>query len=188
MKALKNLFLNELAAMYDSEQRITQALPKLIKAATCGKLRQALQHHLQEAEGHVTLIERVFAAFDEMPNARKCPAMVGLLEEGDQIISQNKKSPAINEAIISVAQKIKHYGIASYGTLRAWAGKLDNEEAANLLQEILDEEKEADHVLNDLAVAKNQEAFEEMEAAAWLHPTATLLKPYAAADLLREGL
>jgi len=166
MKALKNLFLNELADMYDSEHRITKALPKLIDAATCEKLQQALRHHLEETEGHVAQIEKVFAAFDEKPKAKKCPAMVGILDEGDRIVTENKKSPAINAAIISAGQKVEHYEIASYGTLRAWAELLGNEDAAILIEEILDQEKEADHVLNELAVAKNKETLEEVAIGA----------------------
>jgi ferritin-like metal-binding protein YciE len=166
MKTLKNLFLNELADMYDSEHRITKALPKMIEAATCEKLQQALQHHLEETEGQVTQIERVFAAFDEKPRAKKCPAMVGILEEGDRIVTENKNSTAINSAIISAGQKVEHYEIASYGTLRAWAQLLDNEEATALLEEILDQEKAADNTLNDLAVAKNKETLEEVAVGA----------------------
>ncbi len=167
MKALQHLFLNELADMYDSERRITEALPKLIKAATSKKLKQALRHHLQEAKGHVRQIERVFAAFGATPNAKKCPAMVGILEEGGQIVSENKKSRVINAAIISAARKIEYYEIAPYGTLRTWAGMLDNEKAANLLQEILDQEKEAGHILNHLAFSKNGGALKEVEARHW---------------------
>ena len=152
--------------MYDSEQRIVEALPKLIKAATSRRLQQALQHHLQEAQGHITQIERVFAAFDETPKAKKCPAMAGLLEEADSIVGENKKSRLINAAIISACQKVEHYEIASYGTLRSWAELLENEEAAGLLEEILDEEKEADHALNELAVEKNKQALEEAEVGA----------------------
>ncbi len=162
MKTLKDLFLNELADMYDSESRITKALPKVIKAATCERLQQGLQQHLEETQGHVSKVERVFSVFDEKPRVRKCPAMVGLLEEGDKIISEFKNSPVINAAIISAAQKIEHYEIASYGTLRTWAELLGNEDAANVLQEILDQEKEADRVLNECAVSKNnREALEE---------------------------
>ena len=165
-ESLKKLFLNELADMYDAEQRITKALPKMIKAATCEKLQQALQHHLDETEGHVTHVERAFAAFDEKPRAKKCPAMVGILDEGDNIVSENKKSPALNAAIISACQKVEHYEIASYGTLRAWAELLGNEEAANLLDEVLDQEKAADSALSELAVAKNKETLEEVEVGA----------------------
>ncbi len=163
MNALNQLFLNELADMNDSENRITKALPTLIKAATCEKLQQALQNHLEETEGQITQIERVFAAFGEKPRAKKCPAMVGILDEGDKLVSENKKSPAINAAIIAACQKIEHYEIASYGTLRAWARLLGNEDAAEILEEILDQEKEADQTLNELAIAKNKETLEEVE-------------------------
>jgi ferritin-like metal-binding protein YciE len=164
MKTLENLFLDELADMYDSEHRILKALPKMIKAATCHELQQALQNHLEETEGHVTKLERVFAVFDQKPNAKKCPAMAGLLEEGDELVSENKKSTTINAAIISAAQKVEHYEIASYGTLHAWAKILENEDAARILQEILDQEKAADEILNKLSVSKNQEALAEVPA------------------------
>lgn len=166
MKIFKNLFLSELADMYDAEHRIIKALPKMIKAATCEKLQEALQHHLDETEGQVTQLDRVFAAFDEKSKSKKCPAMVGILNEGDDIVSENKDTPVINAAIISACQKVEHYEIASYGTLRAWALLLGNEEAANILEEILDQEKDADNTLNELAKAKNKEAFEEVEAGA----------------------
>jgi ferritin-like metal-binding protein YciE len=162
MNTLKELFLDELADMYDSEHRIIQALPKLIKAATCTDLQNALQQHLQETEGQVTKLDRVFSTFDEKPKSKKCPAMIGLIEEGERIATENKKSPTINAAIISAAQKVEHYEIASYGCLRAWAELLGNLDAANLLEEILDEESKADSTLNDLATAKNQEALEEV--------------------------
>ncbi len=163
MNTLKELFLDELADMYDSEHRIIQALPKLIKAATCTDLQNALQQHLQETEGQVTKLDRVFAAFDEKPKSqKKCPAIIGLIDEGERIATENKKSPTINAAIISAAQKVEHYEIASYGCLRAWAELLGNLDAANLLEEILDEESNADSTLNDLAAAKNQEALEQV--------------------------
>lgn len=164
MNALKNLFLNELADMYDSEHRILKALPKAIKEATCEKLQTALQNHLEETESHAGQIERIFAAFEEKPRAKKCQAIVGILDEAERIISENKKSPAINAAIISACQKVEHYEIASYGTLRTWAELLGNDEAADLLEEVLDQEKEADHTLNDLSAAKNKEAFNEVAA------------------------
>jgi ferritin-like metal-binding protein YciE len=163
---LKNLFLDELADMYDSERRIVKALPSVIKAATCQHLQEALQHHLEETQGHVQEVEKVFASFDEKPRTKKCPAMTGILEEGDRVISEHKKSPEINAAIISACQKVEHYEIASYGTLRTWAEILGNEEAARLLEEILDQEKNADQTLNELADEKNKEALEEVGAGA----------------------
>jgi ferritin-like metal-binding protein YciE len=163
MKALKNLFLNELADMNDSEHRIIKALPKMIQAATCGKLQQVLEHHLQETEEQIAQIEKVFAAFAEKPKTKKCPAIAGILEEGDRIVTENKKTTAINAAIIAACQKVEHHEIASYGALRAWAQLLGNQEAADLLDEILDQEKDADQALNDLAIAKNRETLEEVE-------------------------
>src|SRR5579863_7807029 len=142
--------------MYDSEHRMIKALPKMIKAATCGELQDALQHHLEETESQVERLDRVFASFDEKPKGKKCHATVGLIEEGDELVSEHKKSSAINAAIISAAQKIEHYEIGSYGCLRAWAQLLGNQEAADLLEEILDEEKNADKTLNELSEAKNQ--------------------------------
>jgi ferritin-like metal-binding protein YciE len=161
MKTLKDLFLEELSDMYDSEQRIIKALPKLIEAATCEQLQSALQSHLQETEGQVSRLERVFADFSEKPKGTKCPAMVGILDEGADLVSENKKSPTINAAIICAGQKVEHYEIATYGCLHAWALLLDKPESADLLEEILDEEKGADRTLNELASSKNEEALEE---------------------------
>jgi ferritin-like metal-binding protein YciE len=162
MNALKSIFLNELADMYDAENRVIKALPGMIRAATCEELQQALQQHLGETQDQVTQIEKVFAALDEEPQSKTCPAMRGILEEGDRLAYDSKGSPAINAAIISACQKVKHYEIAAYGTLRTWADVLGNIIAADLLQEILDQEKEADHKLNELAFAKNQETLDEV--------------------------
>jgi len=168
MKTLKELFLSELADMYDAEHRITKALPKLVKAATNEELKNALQAHLEETEGHVTKLEQVFAAFGEKPKAKKCEATVGLLKEGDEIASENKNSPTINAAIISAGQKVEHYEIASYGCLKEWASLLNNQEAVELIQEILEQEKHADQKLGELATNCNQEALGDEE-----EPTST---------------
>jgi ferritin-like metal-binding protein YciE len=165
MKTLKDLFMEELADMYDAEQRIAKALPKVIEAATCPKLQSALQNHLEETESQAEKLESVFAAMGEKPSRQKCPAMVGILDEGEDLISDFKGSQSINAAVIAAAQKVEHYEIASYGCLHAWANLLKNTEAAEILEEILDEEKEADRILNELATAKNEEALEPAEAA-----------------------
>lgn len=157
MKTLNDLFLDELADMYDAEQRIVKALPKMVKAATCPNLKKAIQDHLKQTEGHVKKVEQVFQSFGEKARGQTCEATVGLLEEGDEIAKEFKGSPAINAALISAAQKVEHYEIASYGCLHEWAGLLGNEKAADLLQEILDEEKAADHSLTGLARAGNND-------------------------------
>jgi ferritin-like metal-binding protein YciE len=155
MKTLKDLFLDELMDMYDAEHRIIKALPKLAGAASCEKLKAAFLKHLEETKGQVTKLEQVFQAFDEEPKAKKCKATVGLLEEGDEIASENKGEPTINAALISAGQKVEHYEIASYGCLYEWAGLLGNKEAASLIKEILDQEKAANTTLTELAQAKN---------------------------------
>ena len=164
MKTLKNLFLDELADMYDAEQRIVKALPKMAKAATCDDLKGAIQAHLKETEGHVTKLEQVFASFDQKAKGKTCEATVGLLKEGDEIAAEFKGSPAINAALISAAQKVEHYEMASYGCLHEWAGLLGNEEAAGLLKGILGEEKAANETLTKLARASsNEEALGESD-------------------------
>jgi ferritin-like metal-binding protein YciE len=164
MKTLKDLFLDELADMYDAEHRIVKALPKMANAATCDDLKGAFQSHLKETEGHVKKLQQVFQCFGEKAKGKTCEATVGLLAEGDEIAADFKGSPAINAALISAAQKVEHYEMASYGCLHEWAGLLGNKEAAGLLQEILDEEKAANESLTKLALAKcNQEALEESD-------------------------
>jgi len=164
MKILKDLFLDELADMYDAERRIVKALPKMAKAATYEKLKRAILAHLKETEGHVKKLEQVFHCFDEKVKGKTCHATVGLLEEGDEIAADFKGSPAINAALISAGQKVEHYEMASYGCLHEWAGLLGNNEAAGLLQEILDQEKAANKSLNELALASsNEEALGDAE-------------------------
>lgn len=152
MKTLESLFLDELADMYDAENRLTKALPKLAKAATHSDLRAAFESHLNETQGHVAKLKKVFESFGKPARGKKCEAIVGLLKEGQEIQADNKSSPTINAALVSAAQKVEHYEIASYGCLREWADQLGNQPAAELLQEILDEEKAADQKLTEVAV------------------------------------
>lgn len=170
MKTLKDLFMDELADMYDAEHRIIKALPKLAKAATCEKLKAALLSHLVETKGQVTKLEKVFQSFGEKPKGKKCEATVGLLKEGDEIAADNKGEPTINAALISAGQKVEHYEMASYGCLCEWAGLLGNDKAAGLLREILEEEKAANEKLTALARAGNNEEalceFNETESKA----------------------
>ena len=155
MKTLEVLFFDELADIYDAEVRIVRALPKMIKAATCNHLKKGIQAHLKETEGHVAKLERVFKAFGKPAKGKKCEATVGLLEEADEIAADFKGSPAINAALISAAQKVEHYEMASYGCLHEWAGLLGNDQAALILTEILDEEKAANEALTELARSRS---------------------------------
>jgi len=151
MKTLQDLFLDSLADIYYAENQLVKALPKMAEAATDEGLREAFTAHLAETEGHVQKVEQIFELFGESPKSKKCPAIVGIIKEAEEIISENKKSPTLNAALIFAGQKAEHYEIASYGGLREWARQLDNEEAAELLEEILEEEKTADSKLTTLA-------------------------------------
>lgn len=166
MRTLKNLFLDELADRYDAEKRLILALPKMIKAATCTHLQKLVRSHLKETESHVKTLEKVFRSFDEKPRTKKCEATIGLLKEGDEVASDSKGWPVLNAALISVAQKIEHYEIASYACLREWATLLGNKAAAGLLKEILVEEKAANQALIELARTRsNNEALGECNTA-----------------------
>jgi len=165
MKTLEDLFLDELADMYDAEHRILKALPKMAKAATCPELKQAFLSHLKETEGHVKKLEQVFKTCGEKAKGKTCEATVGLLKEGDEIASEFKGSPAINAALISAGQKVEHYETASYGCLHEWAGVLQNQEAVRLLQDILHEEEAANDKLTKLARdGSNEEALGASES------------------------
>ncbi len=164
MKTLETLFLDELADLYDAENRLTKALPKMVRMATHEELRDAFQSHLDETEEHVVRLEGVFQAFGKKPKGKKCEAMTGLVKEAEEIGSENKGSPTINAALISAAQKVEHYEIASYGCLVEWAKQLGNETAAELLQATLDEEKAADEALTEVARACCNEAAESGDA------------------------
>ncbi|HEY3861458.1 MAG TPA: ferritin-like domain-containing protein [Verrucomicrobiae bacterium] len=166
---LKSLFLEELEDMYDAEQRIAKALPKMIEAATCNELKSALDNHLEETKEHAQKLEQVFAAFEATASGTKCEAIVGILDEGETLVKKNKKSTNINAAIICAGQKVEHYEIASYGCLKTWAGMLGKSDAASILEGILDEEKAADETLTDLATSKNEEALEEVQPGALAH-------------------
>lgn len=155
MRTLKDLFLDELADRYDAEKRLVIAMPKMVKAATCTHLQKLIQAHLKETERHVKKLAKVFRAFGKKPRVTKCEATIGLLKEGAEIMADNKGWPVLNAAIISIAQKVEHYEIATYGCLRNWAKLLGNKDAAGLLQEILVEEKAANHELSELARSRS---------------------------------
>jgi len=178
MKTLENLFMDGLADIYDAEQRLVRALPKMAKAATSPALRSAILSHLKQTEGHVKKLEQVFKICGEKPKGKKCEATVGLLEEADEIANDFKGSPAINAALISAAQKVEHYEIASYGCLREWAGLLGKDTATGLLSAILDEEKKANESLEELARSgANQDALGEGDDSETEAPAAARSKP-----------
>jgi ferritin-like metal-binding protein YciE len=148
---LRKLFVEELRDLYSAENQLVKALPKMATGASSEELKQALEDHLEQTQGHVERLEEVFEQLDETPKGKTCKAMKGLVEEGSEILEEDGEDSVVDAGIIAAAQKVEHYEIASYGTVRAWAGLLGENEAAELLQETLDEEGEANKLLNKLA-------------------------------------
>jgi ferritin-like metal-binding protein YciE len=150
--ALNELFLDELKDIYWAEKHLAKALPKMAKAATSDKLRAAIENHLSETEHQITRLEDAFASIGEKVAGVKCEAMAGLLKEGEEIISETEKGTQTRDVgIISAAQKIEHYEIASYGTLKTLATVLGYAEAAELFDSTLQEEKTCDSLLTQIA-------------------------------------
>ena len=159
MKTLEDLFLENLSVMYDAEKQITKALPQMIESARSADLQEALESHLAETEGHSLMVEQIFDCFAVKTHGRKCEAVEGMLMEAERLIKDFGHSSALDAAIISAAQKLEHYEIASYGCLYNWSELLGNSEAAELLASILEEETMADAQLNELAMTySNEEA------------------------------
>jgi ferritin-like metal-binding protein YciE len=149
---LFNLFMEELEDMYSSENQIIESLPKLIKLASLPDLKEALSSHLQETENQARRLEEIFSLLNKTPQEKTCEAMEGLLKEAEELTKNKKNSSVLDAAIISAAQKVEHYEIASYGTLRSFAKTLDlNSEVIDLIKEILDEEVSADKKLTKIA-------------------------------------
>lgn len=161
---LMKLFEDELKDIYWAEKALTKALPKMVKNATNEDLIMALENHLEETEGQIEKLEQVFESIGKKAQAKKCEAMAGLVKEAEEIMKETDKGAMRDAGIISAGQKVEHYEIASYGTLRQFAKTLGLEDAAELLEEILDEEKAADQKLTDIAEANiNMQAAEEEE-------------------------
>ncbi|MCJ8210642.1 ferritin-like domain-containing protein [Mucilaginibacter sp. RS28] len=150
--ALQELFIDELKDIYWAEQHLSKALAKMAKNATSDELRQALETHMQETEGQIERLKQVFGSIEEKASAKKCEAMEGLIKEGEEIMKDTEKGSITRDVgIISAAQKAEHYEIASYGTLKTLATTLGYTEAAELLNQTLEEEKKTDGLLTQLA-------------------------------------
>jgi len=161
MEALQKLFTDEIADLYDAEQQIIKALPKMIEACSSTELQQALQEHLKVTQKQVTRLEQIFRDLGEKPS-KKCKGMAGVLAEGDELLKEDFEDSTMDAGIIGAAQKVEHYEIASYGTARTLAETLGNQRAVQLLEETLEEEKEADELLTQIAESSiNVEAASE---------------------------
>lgn len=153
MHTLQDLFMNQLKDIYYAEKQIEKTLPKMSEAAAQPSLKKAFDDHLEETGNHIERLEQVFEMMGEKASGEKCEAMEGIIKEGDEFIQNGKDyDPSVKDAgLIAAAQRVEHYEIAAYGTLRAFAQRLGQDQAAELFQSTLDEEKQADHKLTGLA-------------------------------------
>ncbi len=187
MKAnsLRELYVEQLKDLYDAEQQLIKALPKLAEASSSDELRNAFEEHLDKTGQHAQRIEQIFEGMGQKAKAPKCKGMEGLVKEGSEVIKEEDIDGEVKDAaLIAAAQRVEHYEIAGYGTVRTYATLLGENEAANLLQQTLDEEKEADQTMNEIAEQINVEAGhgeveEEEEGAARRTRTVTRRKPAA---------
>ena len=151
LDGLEKVFVQQLKDMYSAENQLLEALPKMAQAATSSKLEQAFQDHFKETQGQVKRLEKIFSSIDYKPGGHRCRAMEGLIEEGKEIIDEQGEPEARDAALICAAQKVEHYEMATYGTLRTYARTLGLDDACELLTETLREERNADSLLTDLA-------------------------------------
>jgi ferritin-like metal-binding protein YciE len=149
--SLSTLLEEELRDIYDAEKRLVKALPKMAKAASSNELKHALQEHLEVTKGQVARLEEVFENLGVPAKARACAGMKGLIEEGEEVMDKNADTTMMDAAIIAAAQRVEHYEIAAYGTVRTFAERLGNDKVVELLQQTLDEEKETDEKLTQIS-------------------------------------
>jgi len=154
MESLHDLYLAELSDLYSAEKQIVKALPKVIKKTSSPELRQALEDHLAETNGHVTRLEEIFEMHAESPKRTKCKGMEGVLAEGDEMVGQDATPAVRDAAIISACQRVEHYEMAAYGAVRTYAEELGHGRAAAVLQETLDEENAANSKLTGIATSR----------------------------------
>lgn len=152
MDSLKDLYIDELKDLYNAENQLIKALPKMAKKASAPELKGAFEDHLEETRGQVERLEKIFKGLGEKPTGKTCNAMKGLVEEGKEVIDEEGDDSVLDAALIGAAQRVEHYEMAGYGVTRTLAELLGEDEAAELLQETLDEEGEADKKLTQLAM------------------------------------
>jgi ferritin-like metal-binding protein YciE len=160
---LKHLYIEELKDLYNAENQLVKALPKMAKAAGAEDLRAGFEEHLEQTKGHVERLEKIFKALGESPKGKKCKGMEGLIKEGAEMISEDPAPEELDAGLISAAQRVEHYEIAGYGCVATYANLLGEGEAESLLRQTLDEEKETDKKLTQLAEHVNLEAEQAVE-------------------------
>jgi ferritin-like metal-binding protein YciE len=150
-KTLNELFHDTLKDIFFAEKKILTALPKMAKAANSDELRKAFEKHEEETEEHVSRLEQVFETIGQSPRGKTCDAILGIIEEGQEIMKEYKGSPALDAGLLAAAQAVEHYEISRYGTLKTWASELGFSEAVSLLDATLAEEKKTDETLTKIA-------------------------------------
>jgi ferritin-like metal-binding protein YciE len=155
--SMERLFVNELKDIYSAETQIMKALPKLAKAASSSDLRAAFEHHMRETEGHVQRLEQIFEMIGESPKGKTCDGIKGILEEGEKMMKEAKDGPLRDEAMIAGAQRVEHYEMAAYGTVRTYAENLGRPQIAQILEKTLVEEKAADKKLTEISEKVHRE-------------------------------
>jgi ferritin-like metal-binding protein YciE len=164
LDTLQKLYIDELRDLYNAENQLLKALPKMAKAASSDELKNAFEKHLKQTETHVYRLENIFGELDQKPTGKICHGMKGLIEEGSEILGEEGDPSVLDAGIIVAAQKVEHYEIASYGSVRTFAELLDQQRAVELLQATLNEESDANKLLNGLAEGiVNPEALMESE-------------------------
>lgn len=158
VNTIEKLFVDELKDLYSAENQITKALPKLAKASSSQELKTAFESHLKETEGHVERLEQIFEMLEVSPKGKTCAGMKGLLEEGKEVLEETEGGAIRDVAMISAAQRVEHYEMAGYGSVRTYAELLGKNEIATLLEKTLEEEKSADSKLTKIAKSVDQEA------------------------------
>ena len=163
-ESLRELYVNEMKDLYSAEIQLVKALPKMAKASSNAELRRSFEEHLRQTSEHVSRLEQIFEALGEKPTGKKCVGMEGLVKEGAETISEDYEDAVMDAAIIGAAQRVEHYEIAGYGTVRAIAEVLGENEHVSLLEQTLEEEKQTDEKLTQLAEQINSQAGEGEEA------------------------
>ena len=169
MNTLEDLFLDKLKDIHDAERRITKALPKMARVASSEELASAFNEHLRQTEEQIQRLDQIFESMEKNPGRKTCHGMVGLLEEGQELMEAEGHESVVDAGLIAAAQEVEHYEIAAYGCLRTWANLLGMKDAAKLLETSLHEEESTDQRLNQLANSINEQAMDgagemEMEA------------------------
>jgi ferritin-like metal-binding protein YciE len=169
---LHDVYVEQLKDLYSAETQLIKALPKMAKAATAPDLKQGFTDHLEQTKGHAQRLEEIFQGLDEKPTGKKCKAMEGLIKEGAEAIEEDATPSAKDALLIAAAQRVEHYEIAGYGSVKTYANLLGEDDAAKLLAETLQEEKDTDVKLTEAAEQINVEANEGEEEEEETHATA----------------